>query len=31
MNNTEKEWNYIRLPRVVIDDGKRDQYGYNSR
>ena len=22
--NTKKEWNYIHLPRVIIDDGERD-------
>ena len=25
--NTKKEWNYIHLPVVIIDDGERDQYG----
>ena len=24
---TKKEWNYIHLPRVIIDDGERDQNG----
>ena len=28
--NTKKEWNHIQLPRVIIDDGERDQYGSNS-
>ena len=22
--NTKKEWNYIHIPRVIIDDGERD-------
>ena len=28
--NTKKEYNYIHLPSVIIDDGERDQYESNS-
>ena len=30
LTNTKEEWNYIHLPRVIINDGERDQYGSNS-
>ena len=29
--NSMREWNHIHLPRVIIDDAERDQYGSNSR
>ena len=28
--NTKKEWNYIHLSKVIIDNTERDQYGSNS-
>ena len=28
--NAKKEWNYIHFPRVISDNGERDQCGSNS-